>query len=74
MSLWGFKNAEEMHAHFVSKVRDRERNLNKAVQDLKWALVAYCEEADFDEARRIDRAWETVLDVLYPEDQELTTD
>jgi len=51
-----------------------KRKLDKAVQELKWALIAYCEESDASEARRIDRAWETVLDVLYPEDQELTTD
>ena len=43
--------------------------LDKAVQDLKWALISYCEEADVGEAKRIDRAWETVLDVLYPEEE-----
>lgn len=43
--------------------------LDKAVQDLKWALISYCEETDVGEARRIDRAWETILDVLYPEEE-----
>jgi len=56
------KTSETLRSGKMSK-------LDKAVQDLKWALISYCEEADVGEAKRIDRAWETVLDVLYPEEE-----
>lgn len=42
----------------------------KAIQILKWALISYCEESDHEECQRVEEAWETILDIIYPEESE----
>ena len=42
--------------------------LSKAIQILKWALISYCEESDHEECQRVDEAWGTVLDIVYPDE------